>query len=359
LPDYRVVYEDYELVLKPKPSVKKLYVEFSALCNYACPMCFRHSFKDELSLMETDVWKKLLKDVDDLPELEWIVLGGIGEPTVHPDFETFVCKLKDKGKKIAISTNGSLLHEERVEFLTNIGVEKLIVSFETGDFGHPWGKRVEENLIKLKETKKRKGVPTPHLTLEWVLTKENLDSAEEIFEVGKRLGAEEVMFTNLLPVRKEYERLVLYDEPQKYEEKVKSLYLKARGRFRVILPELKLLTERHCAFVESKAMVIRWDGEVAPCYRFLHHGTEVVQGMEKEVKAVSFGNVINTSLKRIWMSFDYSFFRYKVKNALFPSCNDCNFRNGCQFIETTEEDCWGNTPSCADCLWWRKVVLCP
>ncbi|MGQ9585737.1 MAG: hypothetical protein ACUVXG_10090 [Anaerolineae bacterium] len=40
----------------------------------------------------------------------------------------------------------------------------------------------------------------------------------------------------------------------------------------------------------------------------------------------------------------------------FPSCVDCGA--ACDYAEQNE-DCWGNVPSCADCLWAQDVVRCP
>jgi len=38
---------------------------------------------------------------------------------------------------------------------------------------------------------------------------------------------------------------------------------------------------------------------------------------------------------------------------------DCKFRNHCWWTETSERDCWGASPSCADCLWSKRILLCP
>ena len=56
---------------------------------------------------------------------------------------------------------------------------------------------------------------------------------------------------------------------------------------------------------------------------------------------------------------EYETFRYIVKNAIYPSCTDCSLREVCDFTKNTEFDCWGNHPSCGDCLWARSLIQCP
>ncbi|MEM0151284.1 MAG: SPASM domain-containing protein, partial [Thermoplasmata archaeon] len=102
------------------------------------------------------------------------------------------------------------------------------------------------------------------------------------------------------------------------------------------------------------------DGEVIPCYRFLHEYPEFIFKRKKIVKRFSFGNIKEKSLMEVWESIEYRKFRWIVKSSLYPSCIDCVFsRNGCHFVGDTTIDCEGNSPSCGDCLWSRRLILCP
>jgi len=33
-------------------------------------------------------------------------------------------------------------------------------------------------------------------------------------------------------------------------------------------------------------------------------------------------------------------------------------KDGCSYTQDNEADCWGNEPSCADCLWYREMIIC-
>jgi MoaA/NifB/PqqE/SkfB family radical SAM enzyme len=96
-----------------------------------------------------------------------------------------------------------------------------------------------------------------------------------------------------------------------------------------------------------------------PCYRFLHDGQEIVQGKEMELHARSFGSLLEDSLEDIWNGRDYIWFRYTVENALYPSCVDCTLREGCEYLRDSDGNCWGSSPSCGNCLWSRKIIMCP
>lgn len=49
----------------------------------------------------------------------------------------------------------------------------------------------------------------------------------------------------------------------------------------------------------------------------------------------------------------------RVYNNRYPSCLDCDLVDGCDFVRTSEYDCYAIKPSCADCLWSRRFAICP
>ena len=195
-----------------------------------------------------------------------------------------------------------------------------------------------------------------------VVTSENIHDLPRITSLLRGSGVGEVILSNLLPATEEHKKLVLYPfpEPDEVTAFKNDLFQHIlRDRISYNTPHFEIYTERSSNFIENKAVVIRWDGEVAPCYRFLHSRNEIVLDKIKTVKASSFGNLQEKSLLDIWNEQKYTWFRFTVHNSLYPSCIGCPFRDGCNFIESTEADCWGNENSCADCLWSRGIVKCP
>jgi radical SAM protein with 4Fe4S-binding SPASM domain len=79
--------------------------------------------------------------------------------------------------------------------------------------------------------------------------------------------------------------------------------------------------------------VIRHDEAVAPCYGLMY--------------SYYLDNLNESSLYDIWNTAEYLRFRHRVRNYRFPSCMDCSGAAICDQAEANE-DCWGNSPSCAD-----------
>ena len=355
--------ENAFVLIPKKPDIRYLYMEITNRCNLRCEMCFKQYWEDEEGDMDWDLFIKVLDDAEELPELEMVYFGGIGEPTVHPRFMDMVEEVKKRGFALGISTNGFLLTKERARRLVELGVDLIYISLDaiptqSTTLGHVMPSVTVDRIKLLNEIKREFGTDFPHIGVEVVASKENYQQLPEIARFLAGLHIDTLLVSNLVPIRPEHKDAIVYDgsvDMKPIVTKLQSIY----GKFVIKLAEFELRTERHCDFIDNKVAIVRWDGEVAPCYRLLHTYPEIVFGREKKVLAHSFGNVKERSLAEIWTSRDYTWFRFVVENALYPSCTDCPLNNSCSFVNDTEADCWGNTPSCADCLWSRKIVLCP
>ncbi len=356
--------DEVEIRIPRNPDMRYLFLEITNRCNLKCEMCFKQYWEDEEGDMSYELFEKILNDAKEFPELRMIYFGGIGEPTVHPRFMDMVEVTKSSGFAVGISTNGFLLTEERMERLVELGVDLLYISLDSipiqpTEIGHIMPGVTLHRLEKMARIKKMYGTELPHIGVEIVITKENYMLMGKIAEYLAKYDINSLLLSNLVPITEEHAKLIVYDGSVDVEPYLDELYRNSYSGFLVRVPEFRLRTERHCDFVENKVAVVRWDGEVAPCYRFLHIYPEYVLGRQKKVYAHSFGNVKEKTLREIWTSREYSWFRFAVKNALFPSCTDCPLVNACSFVQDTRADCWANQPSCGDCLWWRKIVQCP
>ncbi|MDR7465556.1 MAG: SPASM domain-containing protein [Armatimonadota bacterium] len=122
------------------------------------------------------------------------------------------------------------------------------------------------------------------------------------------------------------------------------------------LPRVKWGAQRRCRFIDDRAMVIGWDGGVSPCYALMHSYPYYIYGRRKEVSRYVLGRVGERTLAEIWTSQECVTFPARVRDFRFPSCVDCGM--ACSFA-ASNEDCRGNAPSCADCLWAQDIVRCP
>jgi tungsten cofactor oxidoreducase radical SAM maturase len=348
--------DTHQVTIKESVDIRKLYIELSAECNFECKMCFRHTFTEPLGDMSDPLIDRIKETIDTLPKLKTVVFGGIGEALLHPRLKELLSFARQKDLFTVVSTNGYLLHDY-IDFFIEHDVNKIVVSFESGDIGHPNEGQLWDTIKTLVTKREDAGLVRPVVTLELVLSQVNVKDLGGLIPRIREAGIDQVVMSNLMPIDESLADMTLYpgeEPPEVTEFRTKLLPFAIPHA-----PNFEIKTERYCQFMGDNAVVIRWDGEIAPCYRFLHSGGEVVAGKPKDISAVSFGNLLNEELLDIWNSRAYAWFRYYLSNKLYPSCIDCTLRDGCQYTEDTESDCWGNENTCGDCLWERKIIICP
>ena len=95
---------------------------FASGCNFRCPFCHNSSLAlaDGNELDIDDIFSFLEKRKG---LLDGVCISG-GEPTLHPDLEEFVKKIKDMGFKVKLDTNGtnptavqSLIEKNLVDYI--------------------------------------------------------------------------------------------------------------------------------------------------------------------------------------------------------------------------------------------------
>lgn len=351
-------------IISLAPDVKKVYIEVTTLCNFDCTTCIRNSWEDKLSKMGTEVFDLIIEQLKELPNLEWVHFGGFGEPMSHPHIFEMIKMVKDLGLKAEMISNGSLLTKEAAAKLVELGLDKLFISMDGpdeevfndirkgADFVSVIG-----NIKGLNEVKRERKVTYPELAFEFVAMKKNYHKLPQLVNMLSELNARYLLVTNVMPYCEELKDEVVYDLDDKVPvfDKVSSLLISVRAK----LPHMKLRTQRNCKFIEDKALTITCDGNVAPCYALMHSYTCFIYGREKKIKSYYLGNVKENTLKDIWSAPEYASFRATVKDFQFPSCTDCKLVEGCNYTDNNEMDCWGNSPSCSECLWARGIIVCP
>jgi Fe-coproporphyrin III synthase len=346
-------------IAKPRP-IKKLYIEITAGCNLNCPMCFRSTFDEELLPMSDSTLAIVIEQIAALPSLQELVIAGIGEPFTHPKLFDVIAAGKHAKAAVSVQTNGTLLNDQMLLRVARSGLDYLIVSYDDSETGH----QLQNSLFLLPEKlkswkKKHLELSVPLIVMETVLTADNIDHIGQIALKARAAGIWKIILTHMMPTSSELIPKSLALTGENGKERMKDFLKVVEHRMQYRMPEFELLTERRCDFIENHAAVIRFDGEVSPCYRFLHSGYEAGPASAQQTLHYSFGNIVHRSLSDIWHSTDYEAFRFKVRHWLFPSCPDCRLRSGCSFVEDSAADCWTNEPSCANCLWSRQLYLCP
>ncbi len=344
----------------------RLYIEATSLCNLNCITCVRNVWSDETGHMDMATFHNIVRQLDDFPDVQSVALAGFGEPLYHPKILNMARAIKDLGLELNISTNGTLLDGDLAEELIDIGLDKIVVSL---DSGHPQlfenirlGADLDivlNNLRTLNEIKQRRSSKLPAIGIEFVAMRRNVHEIRDLPRLAGLLGAVSIIVTNLLPHTEEMKEETLYDGSVELPG-CAGWPVRAGNSWvqwgTMSYPKMYWGSDSHCRFIGDRSLVIGWDGGVSPCYALLHSYQCYVFDRLKHVSRYSIGSVRERRLLELWTSEEYVRFRHKVRAFEFPSCMDCGMDCGYTDIN---QDCWGADPSCADCLYARGIVRCP
>ncbi len=378
------------IVFKKKADLQNLYLEVSSKCNLECITCVRREWGDfEGKDMDMKLLEQIISQLQDFPHLSRIHLGGFGEPLIHPEITRIVRLLKKQNLRVTMSTNGTLLTPELSGELIIAGIDKITFSidgFQEDIFQQIRVKgtleQVLQNIAGVREKKKELESYKPQLGIEFVMMHSNKDQVSLLPQMAKKFGISSILLTNLLAYTPQMYSEVLYELPHQNrqlesgilaplpwnKEAVKDIFPPTRtwcvyeqgyiawGTMNP--PRMYWSSERKCTFVANDSTVIRHDGKIFPCYALMYSHEYYLDNRVKKVSPYILGDLSQTSLLDAWNSREYLKFRYRVRNFNFAPCMECEVREDCEYA-LNNEDCWGNSPSCADCLWAQGIVKCP
>jgi len=343
-------------------TIRKLYLELTDQCNLNCQMCYRRSWENNAEDISSKTFYRVLEDIKKLECLKEIVLGGMGEPTVSNHFIPAMEKLKDHS--LCVTTNGVIDDYEVIKAIARLA-GKVIVSIDGLDqnFNKIRGGQLEKvcETISIINSLKNSNLGFPEIHIQFVLSEDNINDIMGVMDLSVRMRAKSLIISNLIPMTEDYKEKILYT---RYENKrIRAFFHfiwneSFKKGISVQFPNFELKTERRCSFIESDAALICSSGDVVPCLRLSHCYDEFVFGKKKKVLKHRFGNINQSSLQEIWNSSSYRKFRECVLYNMYPSCIDCDWSDGCDFVRSTESDCYGCAPSCGDCLWSRRISFC-
>lgn len=110
----------------------KVYVEITSSCNLSCYFC--PPTKRAKQFIEVEEFKKVLDQIK--PYTNYIYLHVKGEPLLHPKIDQLLDISAEKGFKVNITTNGTLLKNAKHKILKKKAIRQMNFSLHSFD-GHP------------------------------------------------------------------------------------------------------------------------------------------------------------------------------------------------------------------------------
>lgn len=124
--------------------LKRIYIEITNVCNLACDFCPKTKRKSEF--MEVETFNKILDEIK--PYTDYIYLHVKGEPLLHPKLDEFLDLSYEKGFKVNITTNGTLINKEKHKLLNKPALRLVNFSMHSFD-GNEGGTNKEEYISNI------------------------------------------------------------------------------------------------------------------------------------------------------------------------------------------------------------------
>lgn len=294
--------------VKPKGFPFAASIEPTTACNLGCPECPSglKQFTRPTGKLDLEEHLTMLDQMG--KQLFYINYYFQGEPFLHPHFLELIQAANQRKIYTATSTNAHFINPIKAEKIVESGLDRMIISIdgltqETYEQYRRRGKleKVIEGTKYMIEAKKRLKSKTPHLIFQFLVVRPNEHEVDDVFELGKRLGVDEVRLkTAQLYDYKNGNPLMPKNEKYARYKKMKDGTYKS-----------KYSLSNHCWRMWSST-VLTWDGKVVPCC------------FDKDAKHV-LGNVLQKDFKKIWKAPVYQSFRKQVftDRSAIDICKNC------------------------------------
>ena len=268
----------------------KVYIEISNLCNLSCRFC--PGTKRPKGRMDLERFSNILEKLKGYTEFVYFHL--MGEPLLHPELPQFLDLAEEKGFKVILTTNGTMLEGRKELLLSSPAVHKVNISlhaFEANDLSVPFETYVDGCLHYGKAAEGNK------------LT---------VFRLWN--GGGEDKQNSLLVQKLEEVFPKPWKEGRKGTQIAPKVYLEPGEKFD--WPDLNAPEEKGPYFCYGlrDQIGILWDGTVVPCC--LDHEGDI-----------PLGNILTQSLEEILESDRAKtiYDGFSKKEAAEPLCRRCGY----------------------------------
>lgn len=218
-------------------------------CNLRCEHCYRDAMYKLENELTTEEGFRLIDDISELNDKCILILSG-GEPLMREDIFDLARYASDRGLRVVLGTNGTLITEEVAGKLLDAGVKRVGISIDSiypeqhdrfrGVRG-AWEAAVQgaKNCLKV-------GLPFQiHITI----TSDNYNQLPQMIEFAEDLGASALHVFFLVAVGRGEHIAGKEITPQMYEELLNLLYDKQK--------ETRIFLKATCAPQYYRVMIKR------------------------------------------------------------------------------------------------------
>ncbi len=191
-----LAYETGQTKYVPPPD--RMYIESTNICNLNCIMCPTglKQIKRPMGYMDFDVFKQIVDEM--APWVRATTLHIWGEPLLHKRIYDMVAYCRKKGLRAEISTNATLLTEDKAKRLLDAGLDAIYLSIDglrpetyenirvKADF-----ERTNANIRRFVELKVEGGYHT-YVNIQIIQMKQTLDEVREFIQAWSIPGVDRI-----------------------------------------------------------------------------------------------------------------------------------------------------------------------
>ncbi len=153
---------------------KKIYIEISNVCNLQCTFC--PEVVRGKKFMDPALFERTAKAA--VPLTDVVCFHLMGEPLLHPQFESYLKFCGELGLRVELTTNGILLDEKRSEALLDPTLTQINFSLQSFESNFP-DRDNSEYLQKIFNFTRQALEKRPNLYINYRLWNEGADGASE------------------------------------------------------------------------------------------------------------------------------------------------------------------------------------
>lgn len=308
-------------------------VDITNRCNLGCITCWFYSplREDKVSpdwakrQMGFELFRRIVDELKEL-EVKKVMLGGDGDPFMHPQIIEMLEYSKEAKFMVDTATCGVYFNEENLRRLFDLGIDGLNISIlaatpQTYLSMHPTQKeglfeKIKRSILLLSKWKREKRQKLPRIRLINVICNLNYFEVGKMLAFAKEVGADVVYFKRLATMPFTEKLLLNKNQVKELDERLKMAWEQTNlsgiatniKQFRdQILPGLTsgdytsgVYSQIPCYIGWIYARIL-CDGSLVPCCGCYNYRID---------------NLHNHKFKEIWHSKGYKVFRKKTINIL-------------------------------------------
>jgi MoaA/NifB/PqqE/SkfB family radical SAM enzyme len=182
---------------------RSLYLETTNRCDSKCQTCIR-TFQT-LEPPADLTLARIRAIVEQCPDLDRVVLHGIGEPLLNPEIFGIVAYLKTRARSVLFNSDAITLTPARARRLIESGLDEYRVSMDAATAatycrlrGVDQFERVIGNVQRLVALQREAGRTEPRVSLWFTALRANIEELPAFVELAARLGVGEVYVQRLV-----------------------------------------------------------------------------------------------------------------------------------------------------------------